>query len=125
MSLSFVFRSISVGRLVSISILRRELASSMRSIALLGGELPKRWGPRGFATAIGALCGDADAVVDLVSFFRIPRRIAIVSSSDWLAATVTGWESPLEGRVLLDMLAVFVERCRADDNGVRRVRGRV
>jgi hypothetical protein len=42
-----------------------------------------------------------------------PRRIAIVSATDG-SPTSTGLEAPLERRVLLDVLAVLVERRRAD-----------
>ena len=79
---------------------------------------------------------DAHAVVHLVALLQVPRRIEIVSSTEG-SPDEDRLEPPLEGRVLLDVLAVLVERRRADTvqlaarerrlqhvRGVRRALGR-
>ena len=52
-------------------------------------------------------------MVDLVALPLSPRRIAIVSSTLG-SSTNTGWKRRSSAGVLLDVLAVLVERGRAD-----------
>jgi len=94
----------------SISMRSREPASSTRSIACPAeprGDVPvgqgRRRGPAGF--------GDPDTMVDLVALFE-PAQDTIVSSTEG-SPTSTCWKRA-PARRLLDVLAVLVERGRAD-----------
>ena len=103
----------------SISMRSREAASSTRSIALSGravGDVAVGEHGRGDERGVA----DADAVVRLVALLQAAQDRDRVL--DRRLADEDRLEAALERGVLLDVLAVLVERRRADRSAARRAR---
>ncbi len=119
--------SIGVGTL-SISILRRAAASSMRSMALSGNWRAGMYRCDSFASRDQRGIADANAVVDIVLLSLRPRRIAMVSST--LGSSImTGWKrrsSALSFSMCLRYSSkASSRRCSADRHGRARASGEV
>ena len=92
---------------------RRDAASSTRSIALSGQETVADVAMRQRRRCDDGVVGDAHAVVRLVALLESAQNRDRIL--DARLADVDGLEAALERRVLLDVLAILVERRRADD----------